>query len=170
MTDNKPVTAQPYYADGPSPVPWSEARGRLAEANGYWLATTRGDGRPHLVPVLAVWTDGALHFAASPASRKAKNLARDPHLAVTTSHQGLDVVVEGTARKVTDEARLRRVAEGYASKYDWRVAVREGAFHDTEGAPTAGPPPYEVYEVVPMTGFGLPVSEGFAPTRWIVGA
>jgi hypothetical protein len=41
--------------------------------------------------------------------------------------------------KVGGPETLRRVADAYASIYDWHVAVREGAFHDTEGAPTAGP-------------------------------
>lgn len=43
----------------------------------YWLATVRRDGRPHVVPVLAVFVDGALHFVASPGSRKAHNFAYD---------------------------------------------------------------------------------------------
>jgi hypothetical protein len=27
-----------------------------------WLATTRPDGRPHLMPVIAFWIDGAIHI------------------------------------------------------------------------------------------------------------
>jgi hypothetical protein len=53
---------------------------------------------------------------------------------------GLDLVVEGTMAKVTDQAWLHRVAEAYETKYGWPVSVRDGAFH-ADGAPTAGPPP-----------------------------
>jgi hypothetical protein len=79
---------------------------------------------------------------------------------------GLDLVVEGEAAKVDDEARLRRVAAAYQAKYDWQVIVRDGAFHDAEGAPTAGPPPYEVYEVRTAQVFGFPAGGGHSPTRW----
>ena len=75
------------------------------------------DGRPHVVPVLAVWVDGALHFVASPTSRKARNLARDPHCVIMARRDPFDLVVEGTAANVSDEARLRRVAEVYMTKY-----------------------------------------------------
>jgi nitroimidazol reductase NimA-like FMN-containing flavoprotein (pyridoxamine 5'-phosphate oxidase superfamily) len=134
-------------------------------AGTYWLATVRPDGRPHLVPVLAIWVDGALHFVASPTSRKAKNLASNAHCVIATGSDGLDLVVEGEAAKVTDEAMLHRVADVYMSKHEWPVTVRDGAFYG-EGAPTAGPPPYEVYEVAPTTAFGLATDESFSPTRW----
>ena len=29
---------------------WEEVDARLAEARVYWMATTRPDGRPHVVP------------------------------------------------------------------------------------------------------------------------
>jgi hypothetical protein len=71
----------------------------------------------------------------------------------------IDLVVEGQALKVSEPETLRRVADAYASIYDWHVAVRKGAFHNTEGAPTAGPPPYDVYEVVPATAFAFGTDE-----------
>jgi hypothetical protein len=97
------------------------------------------------MPVLGVWVDGALCFSAGEASRKGKNLARDPRCVVTAgSRRALDLVVEGEAAKVSDMVTLHRVAEAYASKYGWRVTVRDGAFY-ADGAPNAGPPPYAVY-------------------------
>ena len=41
---------------------WEMARERLAnpeQPRTYWLATTRPDGRPHLMPVIAFWIDDA---------------------------------------------------------------------------------------------------------------
>jgi nitroimidazol reductase NimA-like FMN-containing flavoprotein (pyridoxamine 5'-phosphate oxidase superfamily) len=154
---------QPYLAE--DTTPWAQGRKHLPEADAYWLATVRSDGRPHLVPVLAVWVHGALHFVASPTSREARNFARDPHCVITARRDPFDLVVEGTAAKVSDGAWLRRVAKVYMTKYGWPVSVRDGAFYG-DGAPTAGPPPYEVYEVIPTTAFGLPWDETSNPTRW----
>jgi hypothetical protein len=65
-----------------------------------------------------------------------------------------------------DETWLHRVAEAYMTKYGWPVTVRDSAFY-ADGAPTAGPPPYYVYEFIPTTAFGFPTEEGtFSPTRW----
>jgi hypothetical protein len=118
-----------------------------------------------VVPVLAVWVDNTVHFCAGAATRKAKNLRRDPHCVITARSDALDLVVEGRAQKVHDNATLLRIAEAYASKYGWPVVVRDGAFYG-EGAPTAGPPPYEVYEVIPTVMFGFGTDETFTATRW----
>ncbi len=152
-----------------APTPWEEARRRLAEAGWFWLATIHPDGRPHVRPVLAVWLDGALYFASGANTRKRKNLVADPRCTLTTADDEAHMVVEGTAIRVWDEVTLRRVAEAYATKYDWRVTVRDGAFDAEYGAPTAGPPPYEIYEVMPKTIFGFGANESFSPTRWRFG-
>lgn len=165
MAEKAPAAEQPYLAGDTTPTPWAEARERLTEADTYWLATVRQDGLPHLAPLLAVWVDDALHFVASRTSRKATNLAHDAHCVIATRREALDLVVEGTVAKVSEEARLHRVAEVYMNKYGWPVTVRDGAFY-ADGAPTAGPPPYEVYEVIPTTAFGFPWDETFNPTRW----
>jgi len=158
--------AQPLVEPGQSPAPWAEARARLPETATYWLATVRPDGRPHVVPLLAVWVEDRLFFCASASTRKAANLARDPHCVLSVGAPGLDLVIEGTAALVSNEATLRRIAAAYASVYGWRVTVRDGAFHDAEGAPTAGPPPYRVYRVDPATAFGFGTDGTFTPTRW----
>lgn len=158
---------EPSGAGGATATRWEDARQRLAEAFAYWLATVRPDGRPHVMPILGVWVDGALHFCASDRSRKAKNLARDPHCVVTSSAQTLDLVVEGRARPVDTPAAVQRVAEAYQAKYGWQPEVRDGLLW-AGGAPTAGPPPYRVYVVTPRTGFGFPTTheDPPIPTRW----
>ncbi len=166
MADQELMVAQPFSADETRPLPtWAEARRHLEEAQFYWLATARPDGRPHVMPILGVWLDGALYFSASPASRKGKNLAYEPHCVITVDGDALHLVVEGVAAQVSDEARLQRVAEVYAAKYGWQVAVRDGAFY-ADGAPTAGPPPYAVYEVTPTLAFGFGTDESLGATRW----
>ena len=182
MTDHEPLSAQPmvraadadpWYVrsddvpDATIPTTWAKARGYLQESTAtYWLATVRPNGPPHVMPVLAVWVDGRLFFSAGERTRKARNLAHDSRCVVTVEEEPVDLVVEGDASIVRDDATLARVADAYASIYGWQVTVRQGAFHAAGGAPTAGPPPYDVYEVTPTVAFGLPVGEGLVPTRW----
>src|SRR3977135_190727 len=80
-----------------------------------WLATTDPDGRPHLAAIGAIWVDGKFYFVSGPRLRKSRNLASNPRCAVSVSLDDIDVVVEGTARKVTDPAVLERVANLYAA-------------------------------------------------------
>ena len=167
MTEQGPHSpiAEPYAADGEPGARWAEAIQELRRATTCWVATIHPTGRPHAVPVLAVVTGDAVHFAAGPTTQKARNLARDPRLTLTTSGDALDVVVEGVADRVRDDAALAAVVEAYVTKYGWEVEAREGGLHG-EGAPTAGPPPYHVYRLVPRRAFGFPTSGGAAPTRW----
>jgi nitroimidazol reductase NimA-like FMN-containing flavoprotein (pyridoxamine 5'-phosphate oxidase superfamily) len=166
MAPTHSVPGKTISRDGGAPRGWDEALAALERAFTFWLATIDGDGKPHLVPVLAVVVEGRVYVAAGAGTRKARNLARDPRCALATEAEGLDVTIEGRARPTHEEAILRAVADAYASKYEWRVTVRDGAFHDAEGAPTAGPPPYDVYELQPATGYGFGTVEPARSTRW----
>jgi nitroimidazol reductase NimA-like FMN-containing flavoprotein (pyridoxamine 5'-phosphate oxidase superfamily) len=149
-----------------TPTLWVEARERLEKAEVYWLSTVRPNGRPHVTPLIAVWLNGALYFCTGASERKAKNLACNPHCILTTGcntlHEGLDLVVEGDAVQVSDEARLQRVAETYTAKYgpEWHFTVRDGAFHGDQGNVAL------VYEVTPTTAFGFGKGKSFSQTRW----
>jgi general stress protein 26 len=166
MAGKEPVAALDarFSSDGATPTAWAEARGRLEDAQVYWLSTVRPDGRPHVTPLLTVWLDRALYFCTGPGERKAKNLARNPHCVLTTGcnalDEGLDLVVEGDAARVSDDARLARIADVYESKYgsDWRFAVRDGAFYGEGGEAL-------VFEVAPAAVFGFGKGE-FSQTRW----
>jgi nitroimidazol reductase NimA-like FMN-containing flavoprotein (pyridoxamine 5'-phosphate oxidase superfamily) len=164
MLEKEPtVELHPQFSsDDATPTPWPEAREHLEKAGIYWLATVHTEGRPHVTPLFAVWLESALYFCAGPSERKARNLVHNPHCVVTTGCnviEGLDVVVEGTAVQVSDEARLQRVADTYASKYGWHYAVRDGAFYGEGGRAL-------VYEVVPGTAFGFGKGETFSQTRY----
>ena len=86
-----------------------------------------------------------------PTSHKGKNLAHNPHCVITFATDALDEVVEGEAVKVTGDAKLNRVADAFASKYEWHFAVRDGVVYD-ESLP--GPPVYGFYEVNLTRAFG----------------
>jgi nitroimidazol reductase NimA-like FMN-containing flavoprotein (pyridoxamine 5'-phosphate oxidase superfamily) len=121
------------------PTPWAEVLALLEQAELFWISTVRRDGRPHVVPLPAVWQGDALHFCTGPAEQKGVNLAADPRCALTTGtnswKEGLDVVVEGSAERIADEGELRTLAQLWHSKYDgdWDYEVRDGAFHHQGG-------------------------------------
>jgi general stress protein 26 len=115
-------------------VPWSQVVGVLESSEMFWLSTVRRDGRPHVAPLPAMWLDGKLHFCTGAHEQKAKNLEANPHCVLTTGtnafRSGLDVVVEGTAGRVTDNAMLTRLAQLWLDKIDWRFDVGDGVFLD----------------------------------------
>jgi len=147
-------------------TPWETARGQLEEAQKYWLATVQPNGHPHVMPVFAVWSNDALYFTAGETTRKAKNLVDNAHCVITVAGKGLDLIVEGEAVKISDTAKMEHVAAVYASKYDWHITVRDGAYFADYGAPSAGPPPYELYEIQFTKAFGLGTGEPYGATRW----
>jgi hypothetical protein len=168
MAEKEPaVELEPQFSsEGATATPWAQARERLAAAKVYWLSTVRPDGRPHVTPVAAVWLGDALYFTTGQTERKAKNLAQNSRCVITTGCnvlEGLDLVVEGDAVRVTDEARLRRLADEYVAKYDqlFRFTLRDGAFY-VEGSESE----VLVYELAPTSAFGFGKGESFSQTRW----
>lgn len=177
MAEKEPMAERNLDGYGAPPIPWARVRERLEEGltqgpgsggparHTCWLATVRPDGRPHVMPLGVLWVDGALYFNAGATTRKARNLAHDPHCVITVATDAFDLVVEGEAVKVTDEAKLQRIAEVYTSQ-GWQPTVRDGGLHAEYSAPSAGPPPWHVYEVTPETVFALGTAEPYGATRW----
>ena len=149
---NEPDTTldQRFSAPDAAAASWEETRRVLEEAQLSWICTVRADGRPHLTPLVAVWLDGALYFCTGAAEQKAVNLRGNPHVLLLTGchrwDEGLDVVAEGDAVQVTDDALLTRLAEAWAGKWDgqWQFQVRDGNFQDSDGGG-----PVSVFEVRP---------------------
>ncbi|MFD7435583.1 pyridoxamine 5'-phosphate oxidase family protein [Streptomyces sp. NPDC059861] len=167
MTGRRPRTRlDTRYSDGTATAtPWPEAEALLRDAELFWISTVRPDGRPHVTPLPAVWSGGALHFCTGPQERKARNLAGNAHVVLTTGtntwDKGYDLVVEGEAVRVRDEGRLRELAAAWEAKYGefWHFEVRNGCFHH-------GPGHAYVFSVAPRTVFGFGKGEPFSQTRW----
>lgn len=105
-------------------VPWAWARARLEQARHYWLATTRADGRPHVVPVDGLWHDDACLIGGDAATVHMRNLARDPRAVVHLEDAQSAVIVEGAAQQWTpspDEAA--RLVEASRDKYGYAPPV-----------------------------------------------
>lgn len=147
-----------------SATPWTEGRQRIEESEIFWISTVRPDGRPHVTPLISVWFDERAYFCTGADERKAKNLAGSPECILTTGcnqlDRGLDIVLEGEANRVEEEAKLSRVAAAYVAKYgeDWRFEVRDGLFHHEGGEAL-------VFEVAPRTVFGFG-KDPYSQTRW----
>lgn len=149
----------PRYGDASAMAPlWDTVERLLTDAQLYWIVTVRADGRPHAVPLVGVWHEGAFAFCTGPDEQKHRNLERNAHVAVTTGSTGAqgwatgkDVVVEGTAVRVTDAETLRTLADAWAAKYadDWRYAVRGEEFVELSSSGGGGPGGAWVYRVEP---------------------
>jgi len=126
-----------FSEPGAAAPPWAEVADVLSKSEMFWLSTVRRDGRPHVTPLPAIWLDGTLHFCAGSDEQKAKNLESNPRCILTTGssdlRSGLDVVVEGTAARVTDTAQLQRLAAMWKSKLDWDFEVTGEVFGDADG-------------------------------------
>jgi len=152
---------------GDEPIPWSRAVEQLeaGTAKSFWLATVRPDGRPHVAGVGALWVDGKLYFTSGPQTRKSRNLAQNPACVLSVALPNLDLVIEGTAARVTDEDTLQRLAQRYAAQ-GWPARVSDGALTAEYSAPSAGPPPWILYVVTPVTAFGVATAAPNGATRW----
>jgi hypothetical protein len=151
------------------PIPWSRAlqalESREGESATRFLATTRPDGRPHLAGVGALWDDGKVYVVSGTGTRKSRNLAENPHCAISMSFTGIDLVIEGAAERVTDDDTLQRLAKRYADE-GWPARVENGAFTYDYSAPSAGPPPWDLYAITPTTVYGVLSEEPGGATRW----
>jgi PPOX class probable F420-dependent enzyme len=75
-------------------------RARVAD-----LVTLRRDGAPHVAPVWCQWAGGRVLVMAEASSVKARNIRRDPRVAISVATQSEPyeyVVVEGTAEVWTE--------------------------------------------------------------------
>jgi hypothetical protein len=163
MTTSVLMAERPQISsDDSMTAPPVDVRGHVAEADSYWLATVQPDGRPHVLPVLEVWLDGALYVSAGHFAKGTAHRADASCFVISVGRHALDPVVEGDATPVSDSTTLRRVAAAYRARYGWPASPRTGTFGD-DGA---GALPYEVYEATPKAVIGFDSESPFDATRW----
>jgi hypothetical protein len=160
---------------GDKPLPWSRARRQLIgetkrpykaeEQRRSWLATAGPGGRVHLTGIGALWADDKFYLTSGPRTRKSRNLARNKRCVIAVNLDDLDLVVEGTARRVTDDKTLRRLARRYRAQ-GWPARVEGSAFTAPFSAPSAGRPPWYLYAVTPRVAFGVATQKPYGATRW----
>ena len=94
----------------------AQARHRVAAARVAYLATTRADGRPHIVPIVFAAEGGCIYSIADPKPKRGldllrfRNIAANPAVSLLVDEYDEDwnrlwwVRADGTARVVDDGA------------------------------------------------------------------
>lgn len=132
-----------------------------------WLTTIDADGAPHVTAMGAMWVEDAFWFQTGRSTRKGRNLARDPRCAVSISLQGYDLTVEGRAERVTDPQTVARLVAAYAAS-GWPARVDDSGTALTAdfNAPSAGPPPWNIYRVDAASAVAVAATAPGGATRW----
>jgi hypothetical protein len=99
---------------------WASVEQRLVDSPHYWLATVRGNGMPHVVPLDGVWLDGGCHFGGDPATVHVRNLRRSGQAALHLPNAESAVIVEGVAEWTTPSASVaKRLVAAAKAKYGY---------------------------------------------------
>ncbi len=132
-----------------------------------WLTTINADGSPHVTGIGALWADGSFWFETGEGTRKGKNLARDPRCVLSVATHDFDLVVEGTASKISDPQIVAAMAARWAAD-GWPARVDDSgqALTADFSAPSAGPPPWSVYRIDVRTATALATVAPGGATRW----
>jgi hypothetical protein len=172
MSDRAPVETTNLDGYGFPPLPWARPLERLQVGafgpEGFFvLGTVRPDGRPHAAAIGAVWHDGDFYFTSGPGTQKSRNLAVNPGATLAIRLEGIDVIFEGEARRVTDRVTLEKVVGIFvAGGWPAELTADGDAFTAPFSAPSAGPPPWQVYRFRYHAGYGVATTEPYGATRW----
>jgi PPOX class probable F420-dependent enzyme len=102
----------------------AELRELLERPNVVHVATVLPDGSPHSVPVWARLEGERVAFFTQPTTRKARNLARDPRVAISVHDR------DNPYRMAQGRGRVARMLEG-----DEALEVIDRLSHDYTGRP-----------------------------------
>ncbi len=172
-----PISKKNLDGYGAPIIPWEKVYKRMQKGftqapktggpdrHTAWLATVRPGGKPHVMPIGVLFVDDSFYFNTGSKTRKARNIARNPNSVITIATDDFDIVVQGPAKRIVDPARLQQIADAF-KKEGWEPTVVKGGLTAKYSAPSAGPPPWNVYEVKPETIFALATSEPYGATRW----
>ena len=156
-----------YSSPGAEPMPWTTVESTLNKSEIFWFISVRPDGRPHAVPLMAVWMEGALFITTGADEQKAKNLTGNPSCSLTTGcnsiSSGFDVTVDGVATIEVDHELLTMLAARYEEKYGWRFTVRDGKLIGDQQNVAI------VYRIDIKSVYGFGRGEVFTQTRWRLG-
>lgn len=96
-TRDRPKMPDGYGVPGTATglLEWAPVEFRLVEAIHYWLATTRPDASPHVVPRWGVWLDGRFWYDGSPDTRHVRNVEANSACALHLEDGRQAVIVEG---------------------------------------------------------------------------
>ena len=132
---------------------WNWARERLTNSHNYVIVTVRPDGRPHAMGMHGLWHDDAYYFGTSSATRKAKNLALNPHCVLISEDMNELIIVEGVAEIVDLNELPQGISDASKTKYGWPLKPHSGG---------------KVYKLSPRVVFAFPLKQiTTAVTKWV---
>ena len=106
-------------ADVEGLLAWEAIEERLVASRVYWMATTRPDRRPHVVPRWGVWIDGGLYYDGSPETRHARNLRSNDACVLHLEDGTRAVILEGHSGPSAppEPTVAARIAAAFGRKY-----------------------------------------------------
>jgi hypothetical protein len=106
----------PEYGNPTQRLEWPDVERKLASASVYWIASTRPDGRPHVIPRDGMWLEGGLYYGGSPETVHYRNITNNPNVVVHVGDGQEAVIVEGAVEveKPTREMAQRLSDESFA--------------------------------------------------------
>ncbi|MCP4423147.1 MAG: hypothetical protein GY803_01510 [Chloroflexi bacterium] len=110
----------------PNPARWRAIDARLGREMTIWMATARGDGRPHLIPIWFVWLDDKIYIATGDETQKFTNMRFNQNVALSLPDTESVVLIEGEAH-VADRQTVDALAEYFYHKYEWDFRYDETA-------------------------------------------
>ena len=113
---DRPQVPDGYGVQDQGPyLEWASVEDWLVESTEYWLATTRPDGRPHVVPRWGVWLDERFWYDGSPMTRHARNLTSNSACALHLESGTTVTIVEGVS--IEPEPIIGELGERLAAEY-----------------------------------------------------
>ena len=132
---------------------WTWARKRLEKSHNYVIVTVRPDGRPHAMGMNGIWFEDAYYFGTDETTRKARNLAANPHCIIINEDLEELLIVEGLAEVISFAQLPEGLAAASKKKYGWAPDPRMGG---------------GMYKVAPQKVFAFPLKQiATGVTRWI---
>jgi hypothetical protein len=170
MSEREPVEVTNLDIYGSAELVWSRARDQLVQGTpqpglAFFLGTIGPDGRPHSAGIGPAYFAGDLYIVSGPGTRKSRDLAAHPAATVSARLRDLDLILEGEATRITDQATLDKLA-GIYREGGWPAEVKDEAFTAPFSAPSAGPPPWYVYRFTWHTATAVATAEPHGATRW----
>jgi len=119
---SEPVVEKPdipaEYGNPTERLEWADVERKIADAPVYWIASTRPDGRPHVIPRDGTWLDGGLHYGGSPQTVHYRNITQNPNIVVHVGDGMEAIMVEGAVEiEKPSKEFAQRLADASFAKY-----------------------------------------------------
>lgn len=91
---------------------------RLRDEPNLWFASTRPDGRAHLIPIWFGYVEGRFYVCTQSSSVKVRNVRQDPRVVVALESGSDPVAANGLARCL-ERPFPEPVKVEFMRKFDW---------------------------------------------------